>query len=225
MPEQLILDLPHLAAQGAEDFLVSSSNQAAVEMVGRWPDWSGPAVVLCGPSGVGKSHLINVWKMRSGATVIPAIDLDENVAGKLGPEEHLAVEDLHHGIASEKALFYRLNMAREHRGSLLMTSRYPPGELELVLPDLRSRLRAVPVLVIAPPDDALLQSMLVKLFADRQWHVEPAIIKFILTHMERSAEAANAIVAEMNHLALATQRKATRALAKEVIGKLFPIKH
>ncbi len=38
-PDQLILDLPHRPALGAEDFLVSRSNQAAADIVDRWPDW------------------------------------------------------------------------------------------------------------------------------------------------------------------------------------------
>jgi len=223
MAEQLILDLPHLAAQAAEDFLVSQSNQAAVDITERWPEWPNPAVLICGPSGVGKSHLVNIWRERSQAAVVSADKLNEDIAGQLHAAQPLAVEDLHLGIASEKALFYRLNMAREHRSFVLMTSQRPPGELHITLPDLRSRLRAVPVLTITPPDDTLLQNLLIKLFADRQLRVEPATVKFILTHMERSAEAANRIVAGMDRMALATQRKTTRALAKEVINKLFPI--
>ena len=37
-PDQLILDLPHRPALGAEDFLISGSNRAAADIVDRWPD-------------------------------------------------------------------------------------------------------------------------------------------------------------------------------------------
>ena len=222
MSEQLILNLPHLVSQDAEDFLVSASNQAAVDVVERWPHWPAPAIVICGPSGVGKSHLVNMWQQRSHAEVVHAAKLDETLAGQLEPGHPLAIEDLHNGVASEKAMFYRLNMAREHNGALLITSQSPPGKLNIALPDLRSRLRALPVAVIALPDDTLLQGLLVKLFQDRQLRVDPQTIRSIMTHMERSAEAASKVVAEIDRLALATRRKVTRNLAKEVIHKLFP---
>jgi chromosomal replication initiation ATPase DnaA len=225
MPEQLVFDLPNRPAQDAEDFLVSASNQAAVDLVDSWPDWPNAAMVVVGPAGVGKSHLVNVWKSRSGGRDIAAGDLTEEVAGGAADMPAVAIEDIDRGIASEKALFYLLNMAREHKHAVLLTSRVPPGELEVALPDLRSRLRALPVVPIAPTDDALLQGLLVKLFHDRQLLVEPATVRYILTHMERSAEAAVQVVSEMDHLALTTHRRVTRALAREVIYKLFSIKY
>ena len=79
---------------------------------------------------------------------------------------------------------------------MLLTSRAPPGELELRLPDLRSRLRALPLVAIAPPDEALLKAVLVKQFADRQLAVEPHVIDYLALHMERSMEAAAAVVAD-----------------------------
>ena len=51
---------------------------------------------------------------------------------------------------------------------MLLTSRQAPGEIDITLPDLRSRLRALPLLRIEPPDEGLLKAVLVKLFADRQ---------------------------------------------------------
>jgi chromosomal replication initiation ATPase DnaA len=59
---------------------------------------------------------------------------EDDVAGVNGA---LLVEDLHGGIADERALFHLLNLVREHRLSMLLTSRVPPGELEVRLPDLR----------------------------------------------------------------------------------------
>ena len=61
-----------------------------------------------------------------------------------------------------------LNRARESKLSVLLTSRAPPGEQEFRIPDLRSRLRALPIVQVQPPDEALFKAVLVKLFADRQ---------------------------------------------------------
>ena len=103
---------------------------------------------------------------------------------------------------------------------MLLTSRTPPAEIEARLPDLRSRLRALPVVTIAPPDEMLLKAVLVKLFTDRQLSVEPGLIGFIATLMERSMEAAAAIVAGIDRAAMASHRKVTRVLAAEVLQRL-----
>ena len=225
MSEQLIFNLPHLSSQGAEDFLVSDSNQAAVDLVNTWADWPNVAVVISGAAGVGKSHLANIWSATSKAVGITAEDLDEARVAALPRPAIYFVEDIDRGIASEQALFHLLNLVREQRGSVLLTSRTEPGELQVTLPDLRSRLRALPVVAIDPPDDALLQGLLVKLFMDRQLRVEPATVRYLLTHMERSAEAAVRVVDEMDRMALTKHRRVTKLLAREVLSKLFPVKH
>ena len=65
-PDQLTLDLPHRPALGAQDFLISASNQAAADIVDLWPDWPHRSVVVVAPPGAGKTHLANVWRLKSG---------------------------------------------------------------------------------------------------------------------------------------------------------------
>jgi len=221
-PEQLTLELPHRAADGAEDFLVSGCNEAAVLAIDRWPDWPHPAMAVVGPPGSGKTHLVNVWRTRSGAFVVPASGLSEDAASMFGERRAIAIEDIDRGIADERVFFHILNMAAEHRLSVLLTSRQAPGELGIALPDLRSRLRAAPVLSIEPADEALLRALLVKLFADRQLVVEPHVVSYLALRIERSAEAAARAVAEIDRLALASRRKVTRALVAEVLARLSP---
>jgi chromosomal replication initiation ATPase DnaA len=219
-PRQLAFDLAHRQALGAEDFLVSNSNEAAVEMIDRWPHWPHPASLVAGPQGSGKSHLANVWRLRSGAATISAAALDDAAVARLPDGGALVVEDLDRGIADEKALFHLLNRARESKLAVLITSRLPPGEQEFRVPDLRSRLRALPLVEVQPPDEALLKAVLVKLFSDRQLNVEPAVIDYLSLRMERSMAAANGIVAAIDQLALAKQRRVTRPLAAEALASL-----
>ena len=47
------------------------------------------------------------------------------------------------------------------------------------MPDLASRLRALPVVALTAPDDALLRAVLVKLFADRQLAVDESLVAFL----------------------------------------------
>ena len=117
-------------------------------------------------------------------------------------------------------LFHLLNLAREKSFAVLVTSRKAPGELDFELPDLRSRLRALPLAVIEPPDEGLLRAVLVKLFFDRQLDVEPHVIRYLAVRMDRSMQAANALVAEIDRLALVKKKRVSRLLAAEALENL-----
>jgi chromosomal replication initiation ATPase DnaA len=218
--QQLVLDLPHRAALDAEDFLVSDANAAALAFVDLWPDWQHWAGIVTGPEGSGKSHLASVWRSRSGAARVDAATFGEDCLDTLRHTGGLNVENLEDGVGCERALFHALNLAREHKFSILLTSRIAPGDLKITLPDLRSRLRALPHVAIEAPDQSLLHGVLVKLFADRQLAIEPPVIAYLTRHMERSLGATVRLVAEIDRRALQTHRKVTRALAAEVLAPL-----
>jgi chromosomal replication initiation ATPase DnaA len=217
--EQLVLDLAVRPALGFEDFLISASNTAAVDIIDRWPNWPHWAIAVIGPAMSGKTHLANVWRMKSGADVVCAVDVDESAVTQLVSRRALVIENLEQGIGDETALFHVLNTARELGHSVLLTSRVAPGDLMVALPDLRSRLRALPVASIDNPDEHLLRCVLIKHFADRQLLVEPHIVAYIIRHMERSMYAAHEAVAEIDRLALQSHRRVTRALAAEVLKR------
>jgi chromosomal replication initiation ATPase DnaA len=219
-PRQFVLDLPHRPAFGAEDYLVSASNSAAVALIDRWPDWPLASSLVVGPSGSGKTHLAHVWRLKTDADRLAAADISETAVSTLRTMRALVIEDIDRGIADEPMLFHLLNLAREQDCSLLLTSARPPGELQTALPDLRSRLRALPMVAIEPPDETLLKAVLVKLFTDRQLAVEPHVIEHVALHMERSMAAAGGIVAEIDRRALALRRKVTRSLAAEALAAL-----
>jgi len=219
-PDQLVLALPHRQALEAQDFLVSRSNAAAVEVIDGWPEWPLPALLVVGPTGSGKSHLVNVWRLKSRAEVVSGAALGESAVQSFEARRALAIEDIDCGLGSEQVLFHILNLAREKAGSVLMTSRAAPGEMTISLPDLRSRLRATPPLLIAPPDESLLKSVLVKLFSDRQLAVEPHVVSYLALHMDRSMETATRVVALCDRLSLAMQRKVTRAVAGAALAAI-----
>lgn len=209
---QLVFEMPVREALGSEDYLVGTSNAAAVELVDRWPQWPISATVITGPEGCGKSHLANVWRHKSGASLTCATVLTNQNVVSVKPGSALVVEDIDRGIGDETALFHILNLVREAGISVLLTSRQRTGDLPIALPDLRSRLRALPFAEIEPPDDALLSGILVKLFADRQLTVEPQVISYLLSRMERSMRAARQLVANIDRLALTMQRRVTKQL-------------
>ena len=218
-PEQLVFELPHRAAMGLEDFLVSESNAAAVALVDRWPDWPIGAAVISGPKGSGKTHLANVWLLRSNATVFSASAIARDDVPSIAAAGAVIIEDVQ-SRTDEAALFHLLNLVREQRLQVLLTTDTAPGDLDIGLPDLHSRLKALPLASIDAPDDALLRAVLVKLFADRQLSVEPHIIDYVLVRMERSMSAAERFVAEADRQALVLQRRVTRAIAAAALDTL-----
>jgi chromosomal replication initiation ATPase DnaA len=218
-PEQLVFELPHRAAMGFEDFLVSDSNAAAVALVDRWPDWPVGAAILVGPKGSGKTHLANVWQLRAAAASYAASSLTRESVPAVAAAGAVIIENIE-TLSDEAALFHLLNLVREQRLQVLLTTDTAPGDLQIKLPDLLSRLKALPLASIEAPDDALLRAVLVKLFADRQLSVEPYIVDYVLGRMERSMWAADRFVAEADRQALVLQRRVTRAIAAGALDTL-----
>jgi chromosomal replication initiation ATPase DnaA len=103
----------------------------------------------------------------------------------------------------------------------LLTSRAAASALPIGLADLASRLRAARPVELGEPDDALLRALLVKLFADRQLSVDSALVDYIAIRMERSLEAANALVDELDREALAAGGAVTRKLAAAALARVF----
>ncbi|MGE5201093.1 MAG: HdaA/DnaA family protein [Acidobacteriota bacterium] len=215
---QLILDLGHRPALGEADFMVAPCNRQAVQWLDRWPDWPAPALTIQGPPGCGKTHLARVFAARSGAVLISAGALTtDGVPDLLGAARAAVVDDAER--ATPEALLHLYNLLAERGGHLLLTAAEPPARWADTLPDLRSRLAAAPTVAVAPPDDALLAALLVKLFADRQLAVAEEVVLFLLHQMERSFEAARQLVAALDAAALREQRAITIPLARVVLSE------
>ena len=220
-PSQLPLALPFDAALGHEDFLAGESNKAALTLIEQWPDWPADVVLLAGPVGSGKSHLVAIWRDLSGARVIEARELGRSDPVTLVAGGALAIEDLDNGPVDEEALFHCLNAARAAGAKVLITARRWPQSWGLKLPDLISRLRAAAPVEVGEPDDLLLKTVLVKLFADRQMIVDPVVIDYLAVRMERSLAAAAVLVDALDREALASRRAVTRPMAAAVLQRLW----
>lgn len=219
-PRQLALALCHAENFAREDFLSGPSNAVALALVDAWPDWSHRTVMLTGPEGSGKSHLAAMWAQAAGARLIAARAVEEASVPAALATGALVVEDVTAGSFEEKALFHLLNLAREQDAFVMLTARTPPATFAIA--DLTSRLKALPVVAIAPPDDGLLRAVLLKLFSDRQLAVDEALLGYVGTRIERSFAAARAVVALLDAEAMRRKRPLTRALAAEILRTSEP---
>jgi chromosomal replication initiation ATPase DnaA len=217
-PEQLPLDLRHDTATGRDDLVISDPVSAAASIIDRWPGWASPVVIITGPEGSGKSHLADVWRRKSGArTVRPVAGSGAIEAAGEGP---VLIEDADREGFDETELFHLINAVRSAGTSLLITARSWPLAWGVKLPDLVSRLKAATTVEIGAPDDMLLSQILVKLFADRQLHVDDRLVAYIVSRMERSLAAAQTIVERLDTMALSRGTRISRALAAEVLNAI-----
>lgn len=218
---QIPLDLGHRAALGRDDFLVAPSNQDAVAWIDSWPDWPAPALIIHGPAASGKTHLAAVWSEKTGAARIAPGDLGTQSARALAERAaHLAIDLADTWIGdheAETALFHLYNLFKEERRTILLTMRVAPSRLDFALADLASRLRAAPAAAIQPPDDVLLEAILVKLFADRQISLGSDVLAYLLPRMDRSFSAARDMVEAADRLALAEKKPVTVPLIRRVL--------
>jgi chromosomal replication initiation ATPase DnaA len=215
---QLVFDLPHRAALGAEDFLVSGCNLAAVRLIDAWPGWQDNVQLLVGPAASGKTHLVRVWQALSGAPSLGPSDLDISAIDAMGEGAPLAVEDTDRLPYDEKALFHLINLAREKRLFVLLTARAAPGRWNAKLPDLASRLAAIPSVEIGAPDEALLRTVMLKQFTDRQLDIDPKVLEYLAVRIDRSLQAAAEAVEAVDRAALASGRKISRQLVSDALA-------
>lgn len=214
-PRQLVLALPHAESFARDDFVAGASNRAALSLVDRWPDWPANVVMLVGPEGAGKSHLVSIWAERSGARFLPARSLESTNLPSALSTGALVIEDLS-PAADERALFHLLNLAREENSHVLITARSVPAHWSVTIRDLASRLRAIPVVSLAAPDDALLRAVIVKLAADRQIVIDEILAVFLANRVERSFAGARDAVRRLDQEAMRQKRPITRGLAAEL---------
>ncbi len=216
---QLVFDLAQNPSYSSEEFLIADCNEVAYAALASWPNWPDRVMLLLGPAGSGKSHLAAIWAARSAAFRLETQGQLESAARPDGAEAAL-LEDVDRSPVDEAHLFHLLNSVREAGRWLLLTGRQAPDWWGLKTPDLVSRLRLAPSVLIGPPDLTLMKAVLVKLFADRQMDVDEGVISYASRHCERSLGALRSFVAAVDEASLAAGRRITRPLAISTIEAL-----
>ena len=196
-----------------EDFMVSECNAEAFAMIEAWPHWLASGLVIYGPHGCGKSHLAHLFaahirQISQSPMRISILNAEQikmrQVARIADDNQCLVVENLTAKIDAE-ALFHLFNLFNEPTRCILWTSEVAPSRLHLPLKDLQSRLNMLPSVKISAPDDIMLQTLIVKLFADRQIIISPEILNYIMRNTERSFAYVRDLVEEIDALSLAYQ--------------------
>ena len=214
MARQLRLSLGRQGLPSFDEFVRGPSNAGAAAAVEAWPDWLGGCLAVVGPKGSGKSHLARAWAAAADALTLDAQAPDVVAAGG----RPVLLEDADLGCPSE-ALFHLINLAAREGGGLLLTARTRPASWPTALPDLRSRLNALPVAEIGTPDDTVLEGVLRKFFRDRHIRPPEAVYPYLLTRIGRSIPDAEEIVRQLDEAGDAGFQPITRVLARQILER------
>lgn len=206
-----------------EDFLPSESNAQAVHwLMQTTPDvWSSHALLLWGPEGSGKTHLLSIWADQMHAVFVqPKTESLENlVAGDKAKAYVIDDVDLIAGDAeAEEWLQHFYNATKAESIPLLLSASKVPAEWGLGLRDILTRLKSCQTVALQEPDDMLIHGLLLKLFQDRQLMVDIGVVDYIAPRLERTGTAVRQAVETLDEASLEGRRKISIPFAKTVLG-------
>jgi len=207
---QLPLSLSYRKAFGRSDFIVAPCNQEAVSWVDKWPAWPFSAVLIYGEKGAGKTHLASIFSEYH----VEAADLTDDFTPYF--QKKIVVENLEQ-LKSEEALFHLFNFIRDLGGSLLLTAEKIPT---FHLPDLQSRIQAVPKAAISMPDEQLIFKVLKQAFEIRNILVDDSVLTYAVHRMNRSFRDAQLVIQKADERSLAEGRRITIPVIKEIIEQI-----
>lgn len=214
---QLALPLPQPPSFAAVDFIADASNEEALRWLSAPARWPHGRLLLAGPPGTGKTHLLHImaqshaWDLREGPALRGLPD---------APTRGIAL-DLADAPGEEASLFHLINACAEAGLPLLMAARAAPSRWAVALADLRSRLAATAVAMTGEPSDALLDALFAKHLADRQLSLDPGLGARLRLRLPRSAAAMAEAVARLDRAMLGTRGRPTLRTALAALAPML----
>ena len=225
--DQFFLNLKNKSIHNIDDFLISTCNRTAFNLINNWPNWEYRRIIIIGEKGSGKSHLASIWQKKTKASVLNLKNFKKNSLDKIFlKNKHFIIDNISSIIQNanlkeradiEKHLLHFYNLIDEKKSYVIFTDIRPPKFWNLKLPDLKSRLMATFSVLIKKPDDEFLSFLLVKLFADKQILIDKKIIKFIVYRSERSFTSLQSLVNKIDKQSLITKKKININFVKKLI--------
>ena len=219
MSEQLIFNFPFKKNYLKQDFYVSENNFSAFKLIESWPKWPSRLVNIFGPTGCGKTHLINILKSKIQSMFILAKDVNAETLTQYKIKECLIIDDFDNNI-KENILYSIINLAFQDNKYLIISSKVSLKKFEIKLDDLKSRFQSFVETGINLPTDDMIRVILTKNFSDKQIQISEKNIEYILKNIERSYEKINSFSSSIDGLSLAKARPINLQLIKKVLNEL-----
>jgi DnaA family protein len=187
---------------------------------------------LCGPAGVGKTHLLqaicSAASARLRAGYVPLAEfasLGIEVLEGLAQLECLCMDDLDAVVGRpewERALFALLRELQDAGGRLVLSARAPPALLGWALPDLGSRCAAGAVLQLRPLDESEQQAALKLRARVRGLELPDETLHWLQRRFPRDMRSLYELLDTLDEAALAAQRRITIPFIREVLSTPRP---
>ena len=213
---QLLLDFDYKTNFNEHDFYLSKSNSNAFNLINRWPDWDKKILNISGEKFSGKSHLANIFQIKSKAFLIKGNEIDNSIFKSIKLHESIIIDDFEE-CNEEEILYSIFNLIDQDSKYLLINSLKPINEIKYRLPDLTSRSKNCLYAVIENPDDELLFAIILKNFSDRQIKIEKKIINFIISRIDRSYRKIDEFIYKIDELSLKKKKPINLKTIKEIL--------
>ena len=213
---QLLLDFDYKTNFNEHDFYLSKSNSNAFNLINRWPDWDKKILNISGEKFSGKSHLANIFRLKSKAFLVKGNEIDNSIFKSIKLHESIIIDDFEE-CNEEEILYSIFNLIDQDSKYLLINSLKPINEIKYRLPDLTSRSKNCLYAVIENPDDELLFAIILKNFSDRQIKIEKKIINFIISTIDRSYRKIDEFIYKIDELSLKKKKPINLKTIKEIL--------
>ena len=211
--KQTLLPLCSPVSYAPLDYVVTDINRLVFESLMQPDKWGSYGCLLMGAGASGKTHLAHIWQEKFNAGYYEASEISQD---NLPKDAFVVIENIDAAHANMEALFHLLNAVRESSRTILLSAAQEPKQFAS-LADVLSRLNAMFHLQVPPPDEAMLNALLLKLFSDRQIRVPGDVIGYILSHYERSFAGMHKLVEVLNRYSLIKKQGVNIPLVKQVL--------
>ncbi|MGH2833375.1 MAG: chromosomal replication initiator protein DnaA [Solirubrobacteraceae bacterium] len=231
-----------------DQFVIGDSNRlahAAALAVAEMPGHAYNPLFICGPPGVGKTHLLHsigelVRTHNPGLSVrlstgeaftnefqraLTGGRLDTFKAGFRHLDVLLLddVQFFERKTKTEEEFFHTFNALHEVGSQVVLTSDRPPKDLQALEDRLRERFQAGLVADISPPELATRVAILRKRAQCDDIHLpDLGVLTFIAQHVQTNVRALEGALIRIVAYSSLTGRALTSELAHEVLSRLYP---
>ena len=213
---QLLLGLDYKTNFNEHDFYLSKSNSNAFNLINKWPDWNKKILNISGEKFSGKSHLANIFKLKSKAFFVKGNNIDNSIFKSLKLFESIIIDDFEE-CKEEEILYSIFNLIDQDNKYMLINSLKPINQIKFDLSDLASRSKNCLYAEIENPDDELLFAIILKNFSDRQIKIEKKIIDFIVSRIHRSYRKIDEFIYKIDELSLKKKKPINFKTIKEIL--------
>ena len=230
MAEQLPLQFEHRVNRSFNNFY-PGNNQEVVDHLKNCIAGSGEQqIYIWGGKGMGKSHLLQAASQLAQeqkkttfyyaftANALPSTDILAGI-----DEYEVVCFDNIEAIAGdsdwEHSFFNFYNRHRDQGFKLILSSEFPPTELPVQLPDLKTRLNWGLTLKLQDLSDEDSIKALAYKAKQMGFEISPKIGRFLLDHYARDLSALWELLDRLDQATLAAKRKLTLPFLKEILNK------